>query len=97
MIAALILAASICHEKDMLESFLKDRHELRLHSWGLSDEGNMMELWLGDEGHWAVVTTTPDKCSTVELPHNLKGRLWIAPSPNKAIPPADRMNKGEKS
>jgi hypothetical protein len=95
MIAALILASSVCYEKDMLESYLKDRHELRLHSWGLNDTGNMLELWLNAQGHWAVVTTTPDRCSTVEFPHKLRGRLWAAPSPNKAIPQEYLLNPGD--
>lgn len=80
----------------MLEAFLKQEHGLHLHSWGLSDKGNMLELWLGDKGHWAVVTTTPSQCSSVELPHSLKGRLWTQPRANKAIPEDQRLNTGEK-
>jgi hypothetical protein len=79
----------------MLEAFLKQEHDMRLHSWGLSVSGNMVELWLAPNGLFAVVTTTPAKCSTVEIPADLRGRLWTPPSPNKAIPEAGRMNSGQ--
>jgi hypothetical protein len=87
--------ASPCVDKPMLEAFLKQEHGLRLHSWGLNGDGAMMELWLAPSGLFAIVTTTPAKCSTVKIPADLHGRLWTPPSPNKAIPPEDRMNKGQ--
>lgn len=84
-----------CLPKPMLEAFLKQEHDMRLHSWGLSVSGNMMELWLAPDGLFAVVTTTPAKCSTVEIPADLRGRLWTPPSPNKAIPEDGRMSNGQ--
>jgi hypothetical protein len=87
--------AAPCHDKAMLEAFLKHDHGLRLHSRGLSDAGNMLELWTGPVGHWAVVTTTPVGCASVDMPHKLRGRLWTPPSPNHAIPPDARMNEGQ--
>lgn len=87
--------AAQCYEKPMVEAYLKQEHGLRLHSWGLDDAGNMLELWLGAGGHWAIVKTLPDKCASVELPHQLRGRLWTPPSPNKAIPEDRRMNSGQ--
>ena len=98
IILALIAAPATsmsCYDKKLLEAFLKHEHGLRLHSWGLSDSGNMLELWLGPSGHWAVVTTTPSQCSTVELPHELRGRLWVPPSQNYAVPEDRFMNKGQ--
>lgn len=98
IILALIAAPTAsmgCYDKKMLEAFLKQEHGLRLHSWGLSEDGNMLELWLGPSGHWAVVTTTPAQCSTVELPHELRGRLWVPPSQNYAVPEDRFMNKGQ--
>lgn len=95
MILELILASSLCHNKDMLESYLKERHELHLHSWGLNDTGNMLELWLNEQGHWAVVTTTPGRCTSVEFPHKLHGRLWAKPQQNKSIPQQHRLTPGE--
>jgi hypothetical protein len=86
--------ATQCHYKPMLEAFLKQEHAMRLHSWGINGAGDMLELWLAPNGLFAVVTTTPRKCSTVELPSDLKGRLWVAPSPNKAIPDAGIMDRG---
>jgi hypothetical protein len=86
--------ADTCRDKVLLESFLKHEYGLRLHSWGLSQEGNMLELWLADDGLFAIVTTTTGKCSTVELPDDLHGRLWTPPSPNKAIPEGYRMSRG---
>jgi hypothetical protein len=88
--------AAPCYEKAHLEAFLKREHGLKLHSWGVNGAGNMVELWLASNGLFALVTTTPDKCTTVEIPADLRGRLWTPSSPNKAIPEADRMNKGDK-
>lgn len=96
-LCATSLLANPCLHKSHLEAFLKQEHDMRLHSWGLNREGHMLELWLAPDGLFAVVTTTPAKCSTVELPHDLKGRLWIPPSPNWAIPEANRMNQGKES
>jgi hypothetical protein len=87
--------AAPCHEKPMLEAFLKQEHDMRLHSWGLNSAGNMIELWLAPGGLFALVTTTPAKCSTVEIPADLYGRLWTPPVPNKAIPEEQRMNNGQ--
>lgn len=80
----------------MLEAFLKYEYGLRLHSWGINKSGNMIELWLADNGLFAVVTTTPSKCSTVDLPDDLYGRLWVPPTQNKAIPEDFRMNRGDR-
>lgn len=84
-----------CLPKRMLEAFLKQDHGMNLHSWGLSASGDMLELWLAPSGLFAVVTTTPAKCSTVEIPADLRGRLWTPPSPNKAIPEDRTMNNGQ--
>lgn len=87
--------ASQCYERPMLMAFLDAEHGLKLHSWGLDDTGNMLELLLAPNGHFALVTPRPNKCASVELPHQLRGRLWVAPSPNKAIPEDHRMNNGQ--
>ena len=87
--------ASQCYERPMLMAFLDAEHGLKLHSWGLDDQGNMLELLLSPNGHFALVTTRPNKCASVELPHQLHGRLWTPPSPNKAVPEGLRMNNGE--
>ena len=87
--------ASQCYERPMLMAFLDAEHGLKLHSWGLDDQGNMLELMLAPSGHFALVTTRPNKCASVELPHQLHGRLWTPPSPNKAVPEDLRMNNGE--
>lgn len=87
--------ASQCLPKQMLEAFLKQNHDMRLHSWGLNSTGAMIELWLAPSGLFALVTTTPNKCTTVEIPTDLRGRLWTPPSPNKAIPEDQRMNNGQ--
>lgn len=84
-----------CLPKRMLEAFLKENHGLKLHSWGLNTKGAMVELWLAPDGLFAVVTTTPAKCTTVEIPADLRGRLWTPPSPNKAIPEDRTMNNGQ--
>jgi hypothetical protein len=94
---AVSLAASpalACAERDHLAAFLESRHGLSLHSWGLSDAGDMMELFISDRGHWAVVTTTPRGCASVAMPHKERGRLWLPPTPNSALPDAMRMNEG---
>lgn len=101
IIAAALLAVGIkpsfatqCKDKALLESFLRHEHGLKLHSWGINGDGNMVELWLAPSGLFAVVTTTPSACSTVEIPADLKGRLWAAPSPNKAIPQGKALDRG---
>jgi hypothetical protein len=88
--------ADTCRDKVLLESFLKYEYDMRLHSWGLNKNGSMLELWLADNGLFAIVTTTPFKCSTVELPDDLYGRLWVPPSQNNAIPEDYRMNRGSE-
>jgi hypothetical protein len=96
-LALMILASSSpCYHKPHLEAFLKQEHDMSLHSWGVNGAGNMIELWLAPDGLFALVTTTPAKCSTVEIPADLRGRLWTPPSPNKAIPEAGQMNRGDK-
>jgi hypothetical protein len=87
--------ASQCYERPMLMAFLDAEHGLKLHSWGLDDQGNMLELLLSPDGHFALVTMRPNKCASVELPHQMHGRLWTPPSPNKAVPEDLRMNNGE--
>jgi hypothetical protein len=97
-ILALIVApakADTCHDKAMLEAFLKHELGLRLYGWGLNKDEAMIELWIAPSGMFAVVTTTPEKCSTVGLPHDLHGRLWTPTPPNKAIPEDRTMNKGQ--
>jgi hypothetical protein len=86
--------AASCYDKGILEGFLRDQG-LRLHSWGLSAEDALMDLWLAPNGLFAVVTTTPEKCTTIQIPADMYGRLWTPPSPNKAVPEGLRMNNGE--
>lgn len=96
LIACLPAAASAaCYPRDHLTAFLLVEHGLTLNSWGLDDAGNMVELFLGDGGHWAVITTTPAKCSDIAMPHKLRGRLWEPPQQNKAVPPARSLTEGE--
>ena len=84
LIASPALAA--CYEPSHLAAFLRQEHGLRLHSWGLTDEGNMQELWMRAGGHWAVVSTTPLHCADVSMPHKLNGRLTEPPR-NPAMRP----------
>ena len=84
-----------CADRDHLSAWLKQDHGLRLHSWGLSDEGNMLELFLDDKGHFAVIETKPSACSwIVVFPHKDKGRLWNPPKPNKAMPDDKKYYQG---
>ena len=88
-------AAMRCAERDHVAAWLVQDHGLRLHSWGLTDAGDMHELFLSDAGHWAIVQTTPGGCSTVvSLPHQHRGRLWRPPSGNHAIPQGWRYEPG---
>lgn len=82
------LAWGACYDRAILAAFLREAHGLRLHSWGLTDAGDMQELFIGPTGHWAVVQTKPNACSeVVSLPHKEKGRLTGRPLLNKAQPP----------
>lgn len=86
--------AEPCWVRDHVAAFLKQEHHLSLHSWGLADNGDMMELFLDDSGHWAVVTTKPDQCSSVSMPHKERGRLWMPPKLNKAAPNQSHLENG---
>ena len=95
--AAVLLAFpawSSCYQRDHLAGYLEARHGLALHSWGLSDAGDMMELFLSDGGHWAVVTTKPNRCASVAFPHKERGRLWMPPKQNWALPDGLWMDQG---
>lgn len=83
-----------CYQRDHLAAFLKVEHGLTLHSWGLSESGDMMELFLSDRGHWAVITTQPNRCASVRFPHKERGRLWIPTPANPAFNPPLRMQEG---
>jgi hypothetical protein len=87
--------ALACANRDHLAAFLKVEHGLSLYSWGLTDAGDMVELFLNDRGHWAVVTTKPNACASVDMPHKERGRLWLPPTRNNAIPDARRMSEGD--
>ena len=88
-------AAAECYKRDHLAAYLKVEHGLALHSWGLDDAGNMVELFLGAGGHWAVVQTTPTRCSSVAMPHKARGRLSDPVPQNKINRPGLRMSPGE--
>jgi hypothetical protein len=88
-------ASAECWVRDHVAAFLKVEHGLALRSWGLSDGGDMMELFTNEAGHWAVVTTKPNQCASVSMPHKERGRLWMPPKPNKAIPNQLRMEDGD--
>lgn len=87
LFAALPVRAE-CYSRDVLAGYLKAEHGLSLHSWGLTDSGDMAELFLSPRGHWAVITTTPRRCATVAMPHKERGRLWAPPKQNHALPDA---------
>jgi len=84
-----------CFERDHLAAYLKVEHGLSLRSWGLDDAGNMVELFISGTGHWAVIETTPRRCSSVRMPHKTWGRLSDPPVRNKAVPKARNMTEGQ--
>ena len=88
-------AAAECYQRDHLAAYLQIEPNLKLHSWGLDDAGNMVELFLGAGGHWAVVQTTPTRCSSVAMPHKARGRLSDPEPQNKINRPGPRMSPGE--
>ena len=53
-----------CYDRDVLAGCLADRYEMTLTGWGLTDSGDMHELYQAPNGMWAVVQTTPARCST---------------------------------
>lgn len=85
-----------CYDRDVLAGYLADRYEMTLTGWGLTDSGDMHELYQAPNGMWAVVQTTPARCSTLaSLPHQHYGRLAEPPRYNKAVPPAMLLDNGE--
>lgn len=90
-----VVAQMRCADRDHLAAWLSQDHGLRLHAWGLTDGGEMHELFTAPSGHWAVVETRPSGCSViVSLPHQHRGRLWRPPPGNVALPPSWRYEPG---
>lgn len=87
-----IASATPCFERTHLEAFLKFEYEMSLMSWGITKDGDMMELWWSEDGHFAAVTTTPQGCVSVAMPQHLHERLRQPPQRNRAAPvkPLDR-------
>lgn len=86
----------VCYDRAVLMAYLSQEHGLALYSWGLTDAGNMQELFLSPTGHWAVVETTPAHCSAVvSFPHKERGRLSDPPHNDADIRP--RMTPGAPS
>jgi hypothetical protein len=84
--------AQACFNRQHLEAFLKSEFNMSLMSWGITAEGNMIELWWAENGHFATVTTTPRDCVSVDMPEHLHERLRRPPQRNFAEPikPLDR-------
>lgn len=84
--------ATPCHPYDYAVAFIKQNYDMALVSWGMTQDGNSLELWLADSGHFATLTTTPGGCTTVTMPQHLHDRLRQPPQRNRAIPvhPLDR-------
>jgi len=93
-VVAATQANAECFPRVQVTAYLNVEHGLTLKSWGLDDAGNMVELFMGKGGNWAVVTTTPLKCATVAMPHKLHGRLVTTKRRNKVIAPEKRMTLG---
>jgi hypothetical protein len=77
MIEAPILAALVpgtCHEQEHLDAWMREQG-MALESWGLDDDGHMLRLWLREDGRFAVVVTTPERCSWAILPFQHFGTL----------------------
>ena len=87
-----IANAQPCHRYDYALAFIKSEYDMLLISWGMTQDGNSMELWLADDGHFATLTTTPGGCTMVAMPEHLHDRLRQPPQRNRAIPiqPLDR-------
>lgn len=84
--------AQTCHRYDYALAFIKSEYQMQLMSWGMTQDGNSMELWWSDSGHFATLTTTPSGCTTVAMPEHLHDRLRQPPQRNRAAPimPLDR-------
>jgi hypothetical protein len=84
--------ANPCYDPKHLEAFLKSEYQMSLMSWGMTKDGNMIELWWAEDGHFAAVTTTPQGCVSVAMPQHLHERLRQPPQRNRAAPikPLDR-------
>jgi hypothetical protein len=87
-------AANECYNRAHLEAFLKSEYQMQLYSWGITQSGDMLELWWSDNGHFAAVTTTPAGCTTVTMPEHLHDRLRQPPQRNRAIAPG-ALDRGE--
>lgn len=100
LVLALLLVAGAawgqCWHREHVSAYLRTEHGLSLRSWGLSDAGTMLELFERDDGHFAVVETTPSGCTSIlAFPHHLHGRLWQPPELNPIRPRGRRYEPGE--
>ena len=80
------------YPRDMLAAFLngvctEDGDCLRLWSYGLRENGDMMELFTRGDGLFAILTTTAHRCSTLDGPDQLHARLSEPVFGDERVPP----------
>jgi len=87
--------AQPCHDRDHIAAFLTHEQGMTLRGWGIDNAGNMLELFTADGGRFAVLSTSPNKCASLMWVEDFGGRLVDPPRRNRAIPPAQQMDRGE--
>jgi len=92
---ATIANASPCFERDHIAAFLIHEQGMTLRGWGIDATGNMLELFTAYNGRFAVLTTSANKCASLIWAEHHGGRLVDPPRRNMAVPPANRLDRGE--
>ena len=87
--------AQDCYQRDHIAAYLQSEHAMTLRGWGIDINGNMLELFIADGGRFAMITTQPNKCSTMIWAEHHAGRLVDPPRHNRAIPPAPMLDRGQ--
>lgn len=88
-------ASAECIDREMAVDWLKIKNGMGLIAWGLDQDGNMVELFQRKDGMWAVIVTTPLRCSTFTgTPVKFWDKLHD-PKRNAAGPPDRKMKAGQ--
>jgi len=95
MLVSTVATAQACIQREHVVAFLTHEQDMTLRGWGIDIDGNMLELFISEGGRFAVLTTSPNKCSTLIWAEEHGGRLVDPPSRNLAVPPAPKMDRGE--
>ena len=84
--------AQPCQDREIIVGYLSSKG-MALHSWGLTSDRKMHELFLADGGNFVVAETLPTGCmKLISALDKEGGRLWRPPVQNKKVQPPNVSN-----